>query len=126
MIILGVTPDTLVSFISEIGITKQNNLIILYTDALLHSEQKIKRKLLEYFNMVGVENINETIPVFVPPRKRQSSKKVVGVQNYVDHIVSVQVNCPLLCSCMLKILKTTLYLSLAKVQGIIKPGRLTI
>lgn len=42
--------------------------------------------------MVGIENINETIPVFVPPRKRQSSKKVVGVQNYVDHIVSVQVN----------------------------------
>lgn len=30
-------------------------------------------------------------PVFVPPRKRQTSKKQNGVQNYVDHIVSVQV-----------------------------------
>lgn len=33
----------------------------------------------------------ESIPVFVPPRKRQTSKKQNGVQNYVDHIVCVQV-----------------------------------
>lgn len=31
------------------------------------------------------------VPVFVPPRKRQTSKKQNGVQNYVDHIVSVEV-----------------------------------
>lgn len=33
----------------------------------------------------------DSAPVFVPPRKRQASKKQNGVQNYVDHIVSVQV-----------------------------------
>lgn len=33
----------------------------------------------------------DSAPVFVPPRKRQTSKKQNGVQNYVDHIVSVQV-----------------------------------
>lgn len=27
-------------------------------------------------------------PVFVPPRKRQTTKKTNGVQNYVDHIVT--------------------------------------
>lgn len=41
--------------------------------------------------MVGLDKSNDT-PVFVPPRKRQSSKKAGGgVQNYVDHIVSIQV-----------------------------------
>lgn len=29
-------------------------------------------------------------PVFIPPRKRQTSKKANGTQNYVDHIVAVQ------------------------------------
>ncbi|XP_017466855.1 PREDICTED: uncharacterized protein LOC108359484 [Rhagoletis zephyria] len=32
----------------------------------------------------------EERPVFIPPRKRQTSKKVNGAQNYVDHIVNVQ------------------------------------
>lgn len=41
--------------------------------------------------MMGVERDSESVPVFVPPRKRQTTKKVNGVQNYVDHIVSVQV-----------------------------------
>lgn len=31
-------------------------------------------------------------PVFVPPRKRQTTKKPNGVQNYVDHIVCAQVS----------------------------------
>lgn len=39
----------------------------------------------------GEKNISNSVPVFVPPRKRQTSKKQNGVQNYVDHIVSVQV-----------------------------------
>lgn len=34
-------------------------------------------------------NSSDSIPVFVPPRKRQTSKKQNGVQNYVDHIVQV-------------------------------------
>lgn len=34
---------------------------------------------------------NKERPVFIPPRKR-ISKKVNGVQNYVDHIVSIQVS----------------------------------
>lgn len=34
---------------------------------------------------------SDSVPVFVPPRKRQTSKKQNGVQNYVDHIVNVQV-----------------------------------
>lgn len=43
-------------------------------------------------NMINIEkNMNDSIPVFVPPRKRQTSKKQNGVQNYVDHIVNVQV-----------------------------------
>lgn len=33
----------------------------------------------------------DSAPVFVPPRKRQTTKKQNGVQNYVDHIVCVQV-----------------------------------
>lgn len=42
--------------------------------------------------MINVEKkISDTVPVFVPPRKRQTSKKQNGVQNYVDHIVCVQV-----------------------------------
>lgn len=42
--------------------------------------------------MINVEkNMTDSVPVFVPPRKRQTSKKQNGVQNYVDHIVSVQV-----------------------------------
>lgn len=28
---------------------------------------------------------------FIPPRKRNATKKANGVQNYVDHIVTVQV-----------------------------------
>lgn len=40
--------------------------------------------------MVGIENTKD-FPVFIPPRKRQSSKKGSGTQNYVDHIVVVQV-----------------------------------
>lgn len=44
--------------------------------------------------MLGVDHdIESSLPVFIPPRKRQSSKKTNGVQNYVDHIVNVQVNC---------------------------------
>lgn len=31
------------------------------------------------------------LPLFIPPRKRQSSKKCNGSHNYVDHIVTVQV-----------------------------------
>lgn len=43
--------------------------------------------------MVNIENgASEAEPVFVPPRKRQSSKKPNGVQNYVDHIVCAQVS----------------------------------
>lgn len=43
--------------------------------------------------MLNIENgISESEPVFVPPRKRQSSKKPNGVQNYVDHIVCAQVS----------------------------------
>lgn len=30
-----------------------------------------------------------SVPVFIPPRKRQTTKKPNGTQNYVDHIVSV-------------------------------------
>lgn len=41
--------------------------------------------------MVGIDKPKETVPVFVPPRKRQTTKKVGGVQNYVDHIVTLQV-----------------------------------
>lgn len=42
--------------------------------------------------MINVEkNMTDSVPVFVPPRKRQTSKKQNGVQNYVDHIVTVQV-----------------------------------
>lgn len=41
--------------------------------------------------MNGEKNMSDTVPVFVPPRKRQTSKKQNGVQNYVDHIVCVQV-----------------------------------
>lgn len=41
--------------------------------------------------MVGLEKVNDNAPVFVPPRKRQTTKKTGGVQNYVDHIVSIQV-----------------------------------
>lgn len=40
--------------------------------------------------MVGLEKTND-MPVFVPPRKRQTSKKSGGVQLYVDHIVNIQV-----------------------------------
>ncbi|XP_037948378.1 uncharacterized protein LOC119686107 [Teleopsis dalmanni] len=35
-------------------------------------------------------NVVKDRPVFIPPRKRQSSKKTNGAQNYVDHIVNVQ------------------------------------
>lgn len=43
--------------------------------------------------MLNTENsISDSIPVFIPPRKRQSSKKPNGVQNYVDHIVCAQVS----------------------------------
>ncbi|XP_031626447.1 uncharacterized protein LOC116342827 [Contarinia nasturtii] len=43
--------------------------------------------------MINAEkNISDAVPVFVPPRKRQTSKKQNGVQNYVDHIVCVQTN----------------------------------
>lgn len=31
-------------------------------------------------------------PVFIPPRKRQQTKSEAKKQNYVDHIVSVQVS----------------------------------
>lgn len=48
----------------------------------------LKKKIV----MMGVERDSESVPVFVPPRKRQTTKKVNGVQNYVDHIVSVQVS----------------------------------
>ena len=41
--------------------------------------------------MVGKDNCNKGKPVFIPPRKRQSSKKTNGTQNYVDHIVTAQV-----------------------------------
>lgn len=41
--------------------------------------------------MVGIDKTNDALPVFVPPRKRQTNKKIGGVQNYVDHIVNVQV-----------------------------------
>lgn len=43
--------------------------------------------------MINAEkNSTESIPVFVPPRRRgQTSKKQNGTQNYVDHIVCVQV-----------------------------------
>lgn len=34
---------------------------------------------------------NDQQPMFVPPRKRQASKKSNGNSNYVDHIVNVQV-----------------------------------
>lgn len=34
---------------------------------------------------------DRTQPVFVPPRKRQTNKKLNCTQNYVDHIVSIQV-----------------------------------
>lgn len=33
-----------------------------------------------------------SVPVFIPPRKRQTTKKSNGTQNYVDHIVSVCVH----------------------------------
>lgn len=36
--------------------------------------------------MVGSEM---SVPVFIPPRKRQTTKKANGTQNYVDHIVTV-------------------------------------
>lgn len=42
--------------------------------------------------MVGLDKTTDSVPVFVPPRKRQSSKKAGGVQTYVDHIVSIQVH----------------------------------
>ncbi|XP_055923166.1 transmembrane protein 169 isoform X1 [Eupeodes corollae] len=35
-------------------------------------------------------NMLKERPVFIPPRKRQTSKKTNGTQNYVDHIVAVQ------------------------------------
>lgn len=41
--------------------------------------------------MINEKYIGDSVPVFVPPRKRQTSKKQNGVQNYVDHIVCVQV-----------------------------------
>lgn len=31
-------------------------------------------------------------PVFIPPRKRQQTKSEAKKQNYVDHIVNVQVS----------------------------------
>lgn len=33
-------------------------------------------------------------PVFIPPRKRQQNKAEAKKQNYVDHIVNVQVSLP--------------------------------
>lgn len=39
--------------------------------------------------MVGTDL---SVPVFIPPRKRQTTKKSNGTQNYVDHIVSVSVD----------------------------------
>lgn len=42
--------------------------------------------------MSAEKDIVDGTPVFVPPRKRQTSKKQNGVQNYVDHIVCVQVD----------------------------------
>lgn len=42
--------------------------------------------------MVNSEKpIDDTVPVFMPPKKRQTSKKAAGGHNYVDHIVCVQV-----------------------------------
>lgn len=42
--------------------------------------------------MVNLETpTDDTVPVFMPPRKRQTSKKTAGGHNYVDHIVCVQV-----------------------------------
>lgn len=44
--------------------------------------------------MVGKASLGTEVkerPVFIPPRKRQTSKKANGTQNYVDHIVTVQV-----------------------------------
>ena len=41
--------------------------------------------------MVGKQDAVEERPVFIPPRKRQTTKKTNGSYNYVDHIV-VQVN----------------------------------
>lgn len=53
--------------------------------------------------MLGVDrDVEASLPVFIPPRKRQSTKKPNGVQNYVDHIVSVQVNYPKMSSIELK------------------------
>lgn len=34
--------------------------------------------------------VGSDVPVFIPPRKRQTTKKTNGTQNYVDHIVSVK------------------------------------
>lgn len=34
---------------------------------------------------------SKDLPLFIPPRKRQSTKKCNGSHNYVDHIVTVQV-----------------------------------
>lgn len=44
-------------------------------------------------NMVLGKESQQTqdLPIFVPPRKRQASKKSNGHHNYVDHIVNVQV-----------------------------------
>lgn len=58
----------------------------------LASQSKLKQQR-NGFTMVNIENgASEAEPVFVPPRKRQSSKKPNGVQNYVDHIVCAQVS----------------------------------
>lgn len=41
--------------------------------------------------MVGTESVKDH-PLFIPPRKRQSSKKNNTNPNYVDHIVTSQVS----------------------------------
>lgn len=41
--------------------------------------------------MVVSKEAGKDLPLFIPPRKRQLSKKCNGGHNYVDHIVTVQV-----------------------------------
>lgn len=65
------------------------------------SDQLINKRLTQFHDwteessvkMVNSEKaIDGTVPVFMPPRKRQTSKKATGGHNYVDHIVCVQVD----------------------------------
>lgn len=40
----------------------------------------------------AAEALTKERPVFIPPRKRQQNKAEAKKQNYVDHIVNVQVS----------------------------------